>query len=486
MHLELAVRSVQRQVIAFQQLHFTGMVSGAEHVRHFNIELAEILCGHSIGQVKPDIYAPCGEAVFLGFDQDTVTEIQHQLHIVEAHLAAADLIGELLYQLFLNFFGCSKRCILQCLRHAGQALRHNDLRLGGLTLHAQPADDRCLAAGGGHRVVNGFLTVQLEHSLVEDIPAAAVQVQGRGLAQGVALGIGDHGGHRAVLAPPFVVGARQDVAACRQGQGVGQGLAHFIFAAVDAGRGLVSGGAVALCPGIRIDKAPVIIGGLALVKGFIQQLAAQGIFVQRIALGRAAADGCRITGHTVDEYHGIAGDNFADLDTDGQLLAQRVDGPFDGALDLGRTVGIGIQCVHIHIPIHRQGRGGAVRLFDLDRGGQAADAAAGDIAFQRRQLGQHLGDCTLGGRQAAADGIQRVHLECAGFQHNLDSVLAGGKVGQNVRLAAGVGGLGGGVFSLQHAVHIDIDHGGAVVAAHDGKAAAVHRKGERRTGGVGL
>ena len=65
-------------------------------------------------------------------------------------------------------------------------------------------------------------------------------------------------------------------------------------------------------------------------------------------------------------------------------------------------------------------------------------------------------------------------------------MLAGGKVGQNVRLAAGVGGLGGGVFSLQHAVHIDIDHGGAVVAAHDGKAAAVHRKGERRTGGVGL
>ncbi len=63
MHLELAVRSVQRQVIAFQQLHFTGMVSGAEHVRHFNIELAEILCGHSIGQVKPDIHAPCGEAV---------------------------------------------------------------------------------------------------------------------------------------------------------------------------------------------------------------------------------------------------------------------------------------------------------------------------------------------------------------------------------------------------------------------------------------
>ena len=95
-------------------------------------------------------------------------------------------------------------------------------------------------------ILNGFLTVQLEHSLVEDIPAAAVQVQGRGLAQGVALGIGDHGGHRAVLAPPFMVGARQDVAACRQGQGVGQGLARFIFAAVDAGRGLVSGGAVAL------------------------------------------------------------------------------------------------------------------------------------------------------------------------------------------------------------------------------------------------
>ena len=111
-----------------------------------------------------------------------------------------------------------------------------------------------MPAGGGHRVVNGFLTVQLEHSLVEDIPAAAVQVQGRGLAQGVALGIGDHGGHRAVLAPPFMVGARQDVAACRQGQGVGQGLARFIFAAVDAGRGLVSGGAVALGTGIRIDK----------------------------------------------------------------------------------------------------------------------------------------------------------------------------------------------------------------------------------------
>ena len=65
-------------------------------------------------------------------------------------------------------------------------------------------------------------------------------------------------------------------------------------------------------------------------------------------------------------------------------------------------------------------------------------------------------------------------------------MLASLEVRHDVGLAAGSSCLGGRVLSLQLIVNIDVNDSGAVVAAHDGKAAAVHRKGERRTGGVGL
>ena len=355
----------------------------------------------------------------------------------------------------------------------------------GLAVDSQPADNGGLVASGGDGVVNGLLLIQGEVCLIDDIAAAAGEVQGGGIAQGFVVRIGDHSGHRAVVAPPFVVGTGQGIGTGGQGQGVGQGLACCVVFAVDAGSGLIGGAAVALGACIGIHQAPGSGIGLKLVEGLVQQLVAQCLFIDFIHIGRAAGHIGDLTGNRIDEVKGIAGDDFFDSHNSGKRVTQRVDDSLYGAVDRNAAVGFGCQCIRIGIPLHGQALNRTIAHFDLDRGRQFVHGAASQIVIPVGQLGQDA-DCNIVSRSlAGTDGVQCINCEGAGLEFDLDGVLASGQISQDVSFAAEGRRLGGGILCFQLAVHIDIDDSGAIVFAHDGKAIAIDGEDNGRTGSAG-
>ena len=369
--------------------------------------------------------------------------------------------------------------ILQHLvKELGAALR-------GLAVDSQPADNRGLGAGGGNGVVDDLLFIQGEVCLIDDIAAAAGEVQVSGIAQGVALRIGDNSGHRAGHTPPLTVGTGQGVGTGGQGQGIGQGLARLVVVAVDAGSGLIGSAAVALGTCIGIHQAPGSGIGLKLVERIVHQQAAQCLFVEFVGLGGAASHIGDLAGNRINEVKSIAGDDFVDVDADSELLPQRVDSVLYIAVDRAGAAGVGCQGILVHIPFDTPGIGGTVSQLDLDFIRQAGHTAAGHVVVHGRQFGQHFGHRTAGGFQAGTDGVQCVDLEGAGFEHDLDGVVPGRQVRQDVGFAAGGGCLGGCVFGFQLAVHVDIDDSRAIVTAHDGKTIAVGGKGKACIGGAG-
>ena len=241
-------------------------------------------------------------------------------------------------------------------RQAAVVLQHlvEEAGLGAyrLAVDSQPADNRSLGAGGGDGVADDLVLINGEGQAVDDVAAAAGQVQRGGVGQGVALGIGHDSGHRAVHAPPLAVGTGQGVGTGGQGQRIGQGLALRVVLAVDAGSRLVGGAGVALGACVGIDKAPGVGVGLDLVELVVQQLVAQRLLVQFVGLGGAASHAGRITGHGIDEVNSVAGDDLGDLNADGQGLAQRIDGVLHSAADGGGLVGVRIQCVGVNIPFN--------------------------------------------------------------------------------------------------------------------------------------
>ena len=110
-------------------------------------------------------------------------------------------------------------------RQAAVVLQHlvEEAGLGAyrLAVDSQPADNRSLGAGGGDGVADDLVLINGEGQAVDDVAAAAGQVQRGGVGQGVALGIGHDSGHRAVHAPPLAVGTGQGVGTGGQGQRIG-------------------------------------------------------------------------------------------------------------------------------------------------------------------------------------------------------------------------------------------------------------------------